>query len=299
MKALTWILTAAALAASIATGEAANISRCTNGPEPGKPPTQAAGGNLTVFGLTADQRLLRFKECRPDKVGEIGTISGLQSPDATLVGMDYRVQDGLLYGVANGGGIYTIDTNTAQATKVSQLSSPVVLEGTVFGVDFNPAANRLRIISNTGQNLRHDVVGGVTSEDGDLNYLPPAVPPALGLTGAAYTNNDLDADTGTTLFDIDTVMNQMVIQSPPNAGTLVPTGKLLDASQPKVDAGTPVGFDIYTKLNDGRAFANDAFASLVVGGVTGFYWTNLLTGEAFLIGLFDDAVIDIAIPLDQ
>ena len=37
----------------------------------------------------------------------------------------------------------------------------------------------------------------------------------------------------------------------------------------------------------------------MVGGVTGFYRVNLLTGEAFLIGLLDDAVIDIAIPLDQ
>jgi hypothetical protein len=295
MKALTGILTAAALAVSLATGEAQNIANCGSRPELGRP----TDGNLTVFGLTADQRLLRFKECRPDRAREVGVISGLQSPDTALVGMDYRVQDGLLYGVANSGGIYTIDTNTAQASKVSQLSSPVVLEGTVFGVDFNPAANRLRIISNTGQNLRHDVVGGVTTEDGDLNYLAPAVPPALGLTGAAYTNNDLDADTGTTLFDIDTMMNQVVIQSPPNAGTLVPTGKLFDASQPTVDGGSPVGFDIYTEVNAGRAFGNHAFASLVVGGVTSFYRMNLLTGEASLIGLFNDAVIDIAIPFGQ
>jgi hypothetical protein len=94
-------------------------------------------------------------------------------------------------------------------------------------------------------------------------------------------------------------MNQLVIQSPPNAGTLVPTGKLFDATQPKVDANSTVGFDIYTKLRDGRAFTNNAFASLVVGGVTGFYRMNPLTGEALLIGFFDDAVIDIAIPLDQ
>ena len=299
MKVLTGLLTATALAAALATSAAADIQNCGNRAELGKAPTLAKGGSLTVFGLTTDQRLLRFKECRPDKAREIGTISGLVAPDAALVGMDFRVQDSLLYGVGDGGGIYTIDTSTAQASRVSQISSPVALEGAFFGVDFNPAANRLRIISDTGQNLRHDVVGGVTTEDGDLNYLPPAVPPALGLTGAAYTNNDLDADTGTTLFNIDTVMSQLVIQSPPNAGTLVPTGKLFDASQPKVDANTPVGFDIYTKPREGRAFANNAFASLVVGGTTGFYRVNLLTGEAFLIGLFDDSVIDIAIPLNQ
>jgi len=35
--------------------------------------------------------------------------------------------------------------------------------------------------------------------------------------------DDLDPNTGTTLFDIDTSLNQVVIQSPPNAGSLVPT----------------------------------------------------------------------------
>ena len=50
---------------------------------------------------------------------------------------------------------------------------------------------------------------------------------ALGLTGAAYTNNDLNQpSTATTLFDIDTTLDQVVIQSPPGNGILVATGKL-------------------------------------------------------------------------
>ena len=89
--------------------------------------------------------------------------------------------------------------------------------------------------------------------------------PATGLAGAAYTNNDLDPNTGTTLFDIDTSLNQVVIQSPPNAGSLVPTGMLT------VDTDTPIGFDIYTTLQNGVAINNSGFASLVVGGVPGFY----------------------------
>ena len=116
---------------------------------------------------------------------------------------------------------------------------------------------------------------------------------ATGLTGAAYTNNDLDSATGTTLFDVDTLMNQVAIQSPPNNGSLVATGQLT------VDAGTPVGFDIYTEVQDGTAVFNGGFATLVVGGVTGFYRMNFLTGEAILIENFDDPVIDIAIPLNQ
>jgi hypothetical protein len=253
------------------------------------------GDRLTMLALTADQRLLRFRECNPTRTHEIGSVNGLQAPDTMLVGIDFRVQDGNLYGVGNGGGIYTLDTDTAGATLVSRLT--VSLDGDSFGVDFNPAANALRIVSNTGQNLRHPFAGqlaGQTQTDGTLNYPgPPSTNPATGLTGAAYTNNDLDPNTGTTLFDIDTSLNQVTIQSPPNAGSLVATGMLT------VDADTPVGFDIYTELQDDAAINNSGFASLVVGGVPGVYRINFLTGEAFLIDYLSDAVIDIAIPLNQ
>lgn len=47
------------------------------------------------------------------------------------------------------------------------------------------------------------------------------------------------------------------------------------------------------------AINNHGFASMVVDGVPGFYRLNFVTGKAFLIDLFSDAVIDIAIPLNQ
>ena len=287
MKKLVWILMV--VMGILTTKADASDWRC------GNRASFVRGDRLNILALTADQRLLRFRECNPTRPREIGSVYGLQAPDTMLVGMDFRVQDGQLYGVGNGGGIYTIDTYTAVATLVSQLT--VSLDGYFFGVDFNPAANALRIISNTGQNLRHPFAGplvGQTQTDATLNYPgPPPVNPATGLTGAAYTNNDLDSNTGTTLFDIDTSLNQVVIQSPPNAGSLVATGMLT------VDADTPVGFDIYTELQDEAAINNSGFASLVVGGVPGFYRVNFLTGEAFLIDYLTDAVIDIAIPLNQ
>jgi Domain of unknown function (DUF4394) len=293
MKKIVWIFMF--IMAALTTQAAATDSHKGDDSRCGKRASFVRDDQLTIFALTADQRLLKFRECNPTRAHQIGSVYGLQSPDYVLVGIDFRVQDGQLYGVGNGGGIYTIDTNTAVATFVSRLT--VGLDGDFFGVDFNPAANALRIISNTGQNLRQPFAGplaGQTQPDGTLNYPgPPAVTPATGLTGAAYTNNDLDMNTGTTLFDIDTSLNQVVIQSPPNAGALVATGLLT------VDADTPVGFDIYTELQNGTAINNSGFASLVVGGVYGFYRVNFPTGQAFLIDYFGDAVIDIAIPLDQ
>jgi Domain of unknown function (DUF4394) len=251
---------------------------------------------LTILGLTADQRLVKFNECRPGKLKEIGLVSGLQGHDKILVGIDFRVQDGELYGLGDGGGIYTIDTDTAQAFNVGQLT--VALQGASFGVDVNPAADALRIISDTGQNLRFPFATGATQTDMSLNN---AGTTALGVTGAAYTNNDVDPNTNTTLFDIDTTLDQVSIQSPPNNGSLVATGKLT------VDAGSTVGFDNYTQLRKGVAVGNNAFATLVVNGTTGFYRVNLLTGTAILIDNFSsdkpddfsDPVIDIAIPLKQ
>jgi Domain of unknown function (DUF4394) len=282
-----WVLSVAAVLAVFTTTPALATSSCGNRSDLGE------GRRLTILGLTQDQRLVQFRECNPDRLKEIGTVYGLQAPDNALVGIDFRVQDGQLYGVGNGGGIYTIDTYTAVATLVSQLT--VALDGTSFGVDFNPAADRLRIISDTGQNLAHNVnPGGTTAVNTVLNYPAPAnINPALGVTGAAYTNNDLSDTTGTTLFDIDTVRNQVAIQSPPAQGALVAVGSLT------VDPDTPVGFDIYTDLRKGVAFNNRAFASLIVGGTAGFYRVNVLTGQAILIDNFDEVVVDIAIPLMQ
>lgn len=134
----------------------------------------------------------------------------------------------------------------------------------------------------------------VTIADGTLSYTGGE--PALGISGAGYTNNDLHPASATTLFDIDFVMNQVAVQSPANAGTLAATGKLW------VDAACPVGFDIYSTVRKGLTVKNDAYAALRShGGATRLYEMNLLTGKADSLGAFarEDAPIDIAIPLNQ
>lgn len=254
--------------------------------------SDGGGGSkgLKVTGLTSDQRLVQFRTDRAGSVTPIGAVTGLEG-DTALVGIDYRVQNGLLYGVGNAGGVYTLDTDDATATKVSQLS--IALEGTFFGVDFNPAADRLRVISDTGQNLRHDVnvaIGG-TVADTDLTNAPAGTP-ALGVTGAAYTNNDLDPATATSLFDIDTAEDRVSLQSPANAGTLAPTGSL------GVDAGPSAGFDIYFSSKDA---SNRGFAALATNDSYRFYEVNPLTGAATDAGAFpsDRQVFDVALPFNQ
>jgi hypothetical protein len=250
-----------------------------------------------VVGLTDKGRLVKFRSTTADRIQRSARIRGLVN-DQWLVGIDYRVQDGKLYGVGDLGGIYTIGTGArfGWATRVSQLTVPLV--GTNFGVDFNPAANRLRVISDTGQNLRHNLddpagapAAGMTATDGILAYpgVPPAPPTtASQVTAAAYTNNDLDPNTATTLFDIDTMLDQVVVQSPANAGLLAPTGKLT------VDAGAWAGFDIYM-----QGSGNRGLAVLETGGRTRLYDIGLTTGRATRLGSFpvNHRVVDLAVPL--
>ncbi|RLV69731.1 hypothetical protein STAN_5259 [Streptomyces sp. CBMAI 2042] len=114
----------------------------------------------------------------------------------------------------------------------------------------------------------------------------------MGVTGAAYTNNDLDAATATTLFDIDTLADRVSLQSPANAGTLAPTGNL------GVNAGPDAGFDIYFSPKYGT---NQGFAALNTAGAARLYAVDVLTGAARDLGAFPQRrqVTDLALPLDQ
>ncbi|WP_208544633.1 DUF4394 domain-containing protein [Rathayibacter sp. VKM Ac-2759] len=252
---------------------------------------RSVAGTLRVVGLAdGGTELVQFNPLKPGRITGSVAVSGLTGGDTALVGIDYRVQDGNLYGVgdnAASAGVYSINASTGVATQVTRLT--VALSGTTFGVDFNPAANALRVVSDTGQNLRQPFAtpGAATVADGALSYAAPAT--ATGVNGAAYTNNDLDPDTATTLFVLDTALDQVAIQSPANAGSLAPTGKL------GVDAAGVTGFDIYSVLRDGSSVGSIGLAA--VNG--SLYQVGLLDGTATSLGALGADVTDIAIPLVQ
>lgn len=115
---------------------------------------------------------------------------------------------------------------------------------------------------------------------------------ATGVSAAAYTNNDLNADTATTLFEIDTSLDQVALQSPANVGTLAATGKL------GINADADAGFDIYSFRNSaGKTQSVVGFATLGVNGSYGLYNINLITGQATKVGSFSTAVTDLAIKI--
>jgi hypothetical protein len=155
-----------------------------------------------------------------------------------------------------------------QATLRTDAMMPVALSGTSFGVDFNPVPDRLRVVSDTGQSLRVNVDDGVTIVDAMLN---PA--PGLGVTAVGYTNNDADMGTATVLYDINTMTDQLLIQAPPNAGTLNPVGTL------GVDVGLSTGFDIFSLIQGGRAVQERGLATLALEGGAQLFRVNLSNGR--------------------
>jgi hypothetical protein len=262
----------------------------------GQPGGDSGQAPVNIVGLTDDNKLVEFTSDNPAP-RETGTISGLGEGDTKLIGIDYRAADSKLYGVGDRGGIYTVEPS-GLATSVGRLT--IAPEGTNFGVDFNPAADALRVVSDTGQNLRQPMATTplpATVADTPLSY-PPAAGTAQqtpGITAAAYTNNDTDPNTATTLYDLDATTDQIVIQSPANAGLLAPTGKLT------VDAGPIAGFDIYSTSTGGSITGQQAFATLDVNGQYGLYRITLFSGKAEQVGSgpLDRNMVDIAIPLNQ
>jgi hypothetical protein len=247
------------------------------------PTAQAA----LVYALTDENDLLSFDSASPEDLLGARAITGLQSPNEDLVGIDIRPANNLLYGVSNFGVIYTIDPANGFATLVSAISTPLV--GSRFGVDFNPVADRLRIVSDVDQNLRVNVDTGVATVDTPLQYGPGQINYTgtnPSIVGAAYTNSygpSPRAAPGTTLYGIDSVNDQLVIQNPPNNGTLtVVTGANGFLRGTGFGLTSVLGFDILTVGPLSTGFAAVQYED---EGASRFYSINLSNGAPFQIGV--------------
>ncbi len=213
---------------------------------------------VTLFGVNTSNQLVRFDSATPGMVSTPIAITGLQTGE-NILGIDFRPVNGQLYGLGSSSRLYSINITTGAATAIGAAGA-FTLSGTDFGFDFNPTVDRIRVVSNTGQNLRlNPDTGAIAATDTPLN------PGAPSVTAAAYTNNFAGATT-TTLYVIDTTTNSLYTQNPPNNGTLNLVGPL-----GVVATGTN-GFDI--------ASNGMAFAGLTVGGISQLYTINLTTGAA-------------------
>jgi hypothetical protein len=227
--------------------------------------------NATVVAATAGNQLVTFSPTNPGTFTATTAITGLQGGE-TLVGLDYRPSNGLLYGLTNAGRNYVVNATTGAATLLS--TSTATLSGNNFGPDFNPVLDLVRQVSDQNQNLVINVDNGQTTTQSNLNR------PAFSITAAAYINSvpGANATTPTTLYDIDTNNNVLMIQSPQNNGTLMPVGPL------GVTVTGVNGFEIQGSNQTGGTAAGFAALQTSATATPGLYNINLSTGAATLIG---------------
>lgn len=227
-----------------------------------------------TYALTSGNRLISFNRSSPGTRRSNALITGIGAGES-LIGVDFRPANGMLYGVDTAGAIYTIDTASGVATQVLDGGDPVVitgatLAGTTFGVDFNPVPDRLRIVSDSGQNLRVNVDTGATIVDGALTLNSVS---AAGIAAAAYTNS-FSATCRTALFYLDASNNTLLSTSAPNDGVLSSVG-------PLGVTGAISAFEISTSSTG----ANSAFATIAANGASTLYSVNTTTGAATARGL--------------
>src|SRR5215471_5457346 len=143
-----------------------------------------------------------------------------------LVGIDVRPADGMLYGLAGDGMIVTIDPKSGQATMKSKMSE-TLKPGVGATVDFNPVADRLRIMGSDGTSLRVNVDDGKATVDGAHKFKEgdPNAGKTPKIIAGAYSNS-VKGTQSTTLYDIDATTASLVTQAPPNDGVLNTVGPL-------------------------------------------------------------------------
>ena len=245
-----------------------------------------------VLAATADNQLLRFNAGQPGRILARRPITGLQAGE-TLLGIDYRIAKGQLYGLGSSGRLYRLDAETGAATALGEPIA-VALSGDEIGFDFNPTVDRIRVVSNRGQNLRlHPDTGAVVDAnpaaeglqtDGPLAYVSGDryAGQATFIAAAAYTYNKQDEKI-TTNYAIDA-----------NFGTLVMQGSK-EGTQPVVSPNTgqlrtvgPLGVADFKRAHFDIADTNNvAYAAL--SGADGrrarFVEIKLDTGAATPLGM--------------
>lgn len=176
----------------------------------------------TIAALVGDD-MIATVDAKAGKVQGMTKIDGLSSK---VLGIDVRPADGMLYAVTEDGTVATVDPKTGKATKKATLEMTLPA-GVKAVIDFNPVADRLRVMGSDGTNLRANVDDGKVVKDGTLKFAETDANKGASpmVVAGAYTNSMKGAkETG--LYNVDAKLGTLVKQAPPNDGVLNTIGSL-------------------------------------------------------------------------
>ena len=252
------------------TGKATNIGDLTQ-----KIIDLAIPTNPVAYAVDNSNALQIFDPNKPEPVSK--AITGLQNNESIL-GIDFRPVNGQLYALGSSSRIYTINLGTGAATQVGSGTLSTPLMGTDFGFDFNPTVDRIRVVSNTGQNLR------LNPNDGAVVAVDMNLSPGMPMIGAAAYTDNFAGTTSTSLFVIDHNTDKLYFQNPPNDGILVERGSL------GIDITSSNGFDIGSR-------SQKAYLLATVGNETKIFTVSTTTGSATMMANYPNAVKGFAVGL--
>lgn len=266
----------------------------------------------TVYVLANDGASLRtVPTSNPAAASAPISISGVNAGE-TLVAIDVRPQNQQLYALgvnatANTATLYCLSPQSGTAGVVGTAAGIAFVDATGnpvdfadpatvgWDIDFNPAVDRLRVVAgsltfrvnpNTGASVDGDL-GGATGSVAGVNPDGTVNGSTTTVSGAAYTNNQPNNGSLTTLYTLDPASDALFIQNPPNAGTQI-NGLPVTFGGGPLDFSGAAGFDIVPGVNvassNAAATLGSGLALLTVGGTTGLYSINLVNGSTSLFG---------------
>lgn len=240
----------------------------------------SASANAATLAGLVDGKMIVWMDTEQKKVTGSATIDGGNG----VMAIDVRPSDGKLYGLTTDGTILTIDPKTGKTEKKSQLSEKLPSD-VVVSVDFNPVADRMRIICSNGASFRVNVDDGKATVDGTLKYAETDANKGKtpNVRAASYSNS-FAGTKETALYDIDVASGMLVKQAPPNDGILSGIGKI------GVPLDGPIAFDIWSDGKGGNV------GWLLAGGK--LHTVDLTTGAAApggMIAGLKGKVTDIAV----
>lgn len=206
--------------------------------------------------------LFYFESDAPEDVDR-ETLSGLDEGE-NLLGLDVRPSTGGLYVLGDHGNIYVVNTLSNTALKVASL--PIELDAAdrnvKFGVNFNPVADRLRIVTNDDENFNVDPATGAVTVEGKIQY-DNQDHESPSVVAAAYTLPP--AGQPTTLYAVDQNRDGLYKVLPPASGVLS------DREALDIDPSQVTGLDI----------GHDAGGFLVTrdGSTSKLFHLDVVTGD--------------------
>ena len=233
--------------------------------------------DIIFYALTDNNQLIKYNAASTAAPDPAISLTGIPTGEK-IISIDFRPATGQLYGLGSNSRLYLLNTRNGIATALGTTAFTPAVNSSIANIDFNPTVDRVRLVTDKGQNLRlHPETGAVAATDGTINGgSMPAV------TSIAYTNSVAGA-AATELFDIDATSRKLYKQNPPNDGGLQEVGSIA------VDFTGKPGFDI----NDDNSVA---LATFQVGGINKLYRINTSNAAAEFLSNLAGNITDIAIP---